>query len=251
MSQSVLVTGAAGGIGSALVKLFASSGWEVLGSDHPDISPPPSIHRLCCGWIPANLENFVQDEEQLNNFQSKVLLSTKDNPLTAIIHNAALQQLGSFCDLTNDDWYKTYAVNVLAPVAISRSLMPELRKNRGSIVHIGSIHSSLTKSGFTAYASSKSALAGLVRAMSVELGGYVRVNGIEPAAISTPMLEAGFSENPQLKSQLESFHPTGAIGSPEDVARSVLFLVNSKNRFLNGCLLPLGGGIHNRLHDPV
>jgi NAD(P)-dependent dehydrogenase (short-subunit alcohol dehydrogenase family) len=118
-------------------------------------------------------------------------------------------------------------------------------------VHIGSIHSQLTKPGFTAYATSKAALAGLTRAMAVELGGTVRVNAIQPAAIATPMLEAGFADAPHLKSQLDAFHPTGAIGSPADVARAVLFLLDPVNSFLNGCVLPLGGGIHSRLHDPV
>ena len=149
------------------------------------------------------------------------------------------------------DWYETISVNLMAPVAISRALLPILKTNSGSIVHIGSIHSQLTKPGFTAYATSKSALAGLTRAMAVELGASVRVNAIEPAAIATPMLEAGFLDTPALKAQLQAFHPTGAVGSTSDVARAVLFLLDPANSFLNGCVLPLGGGIHNRLHDPA
>ena len=61
------------------------------------------------------------------------------------------------------------------------------------------------------------------------------------------MLEAGFADNPALRAQLEAFHPTDAIGRPEDVARAVLFLLDPANSFLNGCVLLLGGGIHNRL----
>ena len=87
--------------------------------------------------------------------------------------------------------------------------------------------------------------------MAVELGGRIRVNAIEPAAISMPMLEDGFENNPNLSTQLEEFYPTGSIGAPKDVANAVLVLLHPINSFLNGCVLPLGGGIHSRLHDPV
>jgi NAD(P)-dependent dehydrogenase (short-subunit alcohol dehydrogenase family) len=143
------------------------------------------------------------------------------------------------------------SINLLAPVMISRVFLPYISNHGGSILHIGSIHSHLTKPGFTSYATSKAALAGLTRAMAIELGASVRVNAIEPAAISTPMLEAGFADFPELKDKLEKFHPTGSIGSPEDVARAVLFFLDPQNLFLNGCILSLSGGIHNRLHDPA
>ena len=249
--KTVLVTGAAGGIGAGLVEALAQAGWMVLGSDHP--STPPSKHlRNCCkDWIPADLESLSRDPHQLELFRLAVLSATDNGALKAIVHNAAVQHLGSFEQLGLADWHQTLAVNVMAPVAISRALLPQLKRQLGSIVHIGSIHSQLTKPGFTAYATSKAALSGLTRAMAVELGRSVRVNAIEPAAIITPMLEAGFADSPDMHAHLEAFHPTGTIGKPADVARAVLFLLDPVNRFLNGCVLPLGGGIHSRLHDPV
>jgi NAD(P)-dependent dehydrogenase (short-subunit alcohol dehydrogenase family) len=247
-NKTVLVTGATGGIGAGLVVALAEAGWAVLGSDHPATPPATSI---CQRWIPADLAALTHDTGLLEAFRAAVLSATEDAGVMAIVHNAALQRLGSFEQLSASDWHETMAVNLLAPVVISRALLPELKRHRGSIVHIGSIHSELTKPGFTAYATSKAALAGLTRAMAVELGGSVRVNAIEPAAIATPMLEAGFADAPELKAQLEAFHPTGAIGIPADVARAVLFLLDPANRFLNGCVLPLGGGIHSRLHDPA
>jgi NAD(P)-dependent dehydrogenase (short-subunit alcohol dehydrogenase family) len=251
MPETVLVTGAAGGIGSGLVAALAAAGWAVLGSDHPTARPDPDTLQHCLDWIPADLAALSRQPDHLEAFKSAVLTATAGRNFMAIVHNAALQRLGSFEQLTAMDWCETLDVNLMAPVAISRALLPLLQRQRGSIVHIGSIHSQLTKPGFTAYATSKAALAGLTRAMAVELGGSVRVNAIEPAAIATPMLEAGFADAPHLKSQLEAFHPTGAIGSPADVARAVLFLLDPANRFLNGCVLPLGGGIHSRLHDPA
>lgn len=251
MKKAVLITGAAGGIGAGLVQAVAAAGWAVVGSDHPAVTPTNNTRQLCQSWIPADLVAVSQEQEDLETFKTAVLSATQDIDIMSVVHNAALQRLGSFQQLSTTDWHETMAINLIAPVAISRMLLPHLQLQRGSIVHIGSIHSQLTKPGFTAYATSKAALAGLTRAMAVELGGSVRVNAIEPAAIATPMLEAGFADAPELKAQLEAFHPTGAIGSPADVARAVLFLLDPANSFLNGCVLPLGGGIHSRLHDPA
>lgn len=251
MRNSVLVTGAAGGIGASLVQALSAAGWSVLGSDKTVSSPASYIANFCQAWIPADLAVFGHDSRQLENFKNSVLSHTQGLGPAAIVHNAALQRLGSFSQLSAVDWHETMDVNLIAPVLISRALLPQLIHQRGSIVHIGSIHSQLTKPGFTAYATSKAALAGLTRAMAVELGGAVRVNAIEPAAIATPLLEAGFADSPDLRSQLDKFHPTRSIGSPDDVARAVLFLLDPVNTFINGCVMALGGGIHSRLHDPA
>lgn len=249
--NTVLITGAAGGIGVGLVEALVEAGWSVLGSDHPSASPSEHLLKRCQAWIPTDLGALSHDPHHLETFRAAVLSAVGNDELMAVVHNAAVQRLGSFEQLGLSDWQETLDVNLMAPVAISRALLAMLKRECGSIVHIGSIHSQLTKPGFTAYATSKAALAGLTRAMAVELGDSVRVNAIEPAAIATPMLEAGFAAAPELKAQLEAFHPTGAIGSPEDVARAVLFLLDPANSFLNGCVLPLGGGIHSRLHDPA
>lgn len=251
MDKIVLVTGAAGGIGVGLVESLSAAGWSVLASDGPFASPPSHVVKLCKAWISADLGTFSHDSRQLEEFKSSILSVTSGAGLAAIVHNAALQRLGLFSQLATRDWHETLEVNLIAPVLINRALLPHLSKQDGSIVHIGSIHSQLTKPGFTAYATSKAALTGLTRAMAVELGGSVRVNAIEPAAIATPMLQAGFADSPELKVKLEAFHPTGSIGSPADVARAVLFLLDPANTFINGCVLPLSGGIHCRLYDPA
>lgn len=250
-TRSVLITGAAGGIGSAIVSDLQQQDWQVIASDHPSACPAADGHPATGAvWLPADLEQLASGGEKLEVFAARVAELTGVAPLLAIVHNAALQRLGAFAELSVADWQASLAVNLLAPVAISRSLLPQLIASGGSIVHISSIHSQLTKAGFTAYATSKAALSGLTRAMSVEIGGQVRVNAIAPAAIRTPMLEAGFADQPEGLAQLERFHPSGSLGCPSDVARAVRYLIDPANRFLNGCCLELGGGIHNRLHDP-
>jgi NAD(P)-dependent dehydrogenase (short-subunit alcohol dehydrogenase family) len=250
----LLLTGAAGGIAASILEHLTTGGWSIVATDHPDAlgaaaATDPATDPI--HWIHADLQTLSSDPKALHAFEAQVRTCLNGHPLHAVIHNAALQRLGSFAHLSVADWQATLAVNLLAPVAISRLFLEDLIATKGSIVHISSIHSQLTKAGFTAYATSKAALSGLTRAMGVELGDRVRVNAIEPAAIRTAMLEAGFADHPDDMAALAAHHPTGAIGEPKDVARAVAFLLDPTNRFLNGCVLQLGGGIHARLHDPI
>ena len=65
------------------------------------------------------------------------------------------------------------------------------------------------------------------------------------------MLELGFKESKNMREELLTYHPTNCIGKPDDIARAVLFLLDEDNRFINGCIMEVGGGIHSRLHDPA
>ena len=248
---TVLVTGAAGAIGYEITRFLNESGYVVIGTDHPDKIPKKDHLDCCSSWIPQDLETLCKNESNAKEFCDSVLLKSSNSPFVGIVNNAAIQILNKFSDLTLKDWMSSLEINLIAPILLSRNLLNELEKNSGSIVNIGSIHSCLTKSNFVAYSTSKAALAGLTRSMAVELGNKVRVNGIDPAAISTPMLDMGFLNKNELKLKLNSYHPTGYIGNPKDVALAVKFLLDSSNGFLNGCIIDLSGGIKNRLHDPL
>lgn len=251
MVKSVLVTGAAGGIGQVLVNELARDGWFVIATDRPNLFSDFFDDFENVRWIPFDLESVSLNNGELNTFKSRILECLPPASTFSIVHNAAVQRLGTFEELSFDDWNQSLLVNLMAPVVLNKLFLPILSKSSGAIVHIGSIHSTLTKPHFTAYSTSKAALAGLTQSLAIELGSSVRVNSIEPAAIKTPMLEAGFEKSPGLMDQLNAFHPTGSIGTPKDVSDAVKFLLNPQNTFLNGCVLQLGGGIHHRLHDPA
>jgi NAD(P)-dependent dehydrogenase (short-subunit alcohol dehydrogenase family) len=86
--------------------------------------------------------------------------------------------------------------------------------------------------------------------MAVELGSLIRVIELQPAAVSTSMLEAGFASSPDLRKRLDEYHPTGRIGSPEEIAEVVGSLIETDAHFLNGAFVNMDGGISVRLHDP-
>ena len=248
---AVLVTGAAGAIGHEISRFLLESGYEVIGTDHPDKTPKKEILDFCSYWIPQDLKILCENEQFAKEFCDLVIFKANNSPLVGIVNNAAIQVLKDFSNLSLKDWMLSLEINLIAPILLSKNLINELEKNSGSIVNIGSIHSCLTKSNFSAYSTTKAALSGLTRSMAVELGKRVRVNGVDPAAISTPMLDMGFMGKNELKLKLNSFHPTGSIGNPKDVALAVKFLLDSSNSFLNGSIIDLSGGIKNRLHDPL
>ena len=246
MKKSVLITGAFGGIGQSLCSFFQSKNWKVIGIDvrcpknggipHCDISFDLDLKVFCTDN--AYKERWI---EQLN----------KEIPiLNGLINNAAVQLLNSFEDVKLTDWNETLQVNLTGPMLLSQVFLSKLRASNGSIVNISSIHERLTKPSFISYATSKSALVGLTQAMAVDLSGKVRVNCISPAAVETPMLKQGFSDNPEGYAKLNEYHPVGRIGTPSEVAELAFFLIAGEAKFITGANFQIDGGISKRLHDP-
>lgn len=244
MKPAVLITGACGGIGSALCDVFADAGYRVVGIDLAARSGFPY------DVIPCDIRTIAQSEQAADELRVKVLELTNGR-LEALINNAALQIVKPSSELTRDDWAATLDTNLMAPFWLSRLFLPELQSTRGSIVNIGSIHAKLTKRQFVAYATSKGALETMTRAMALDLAPHVRVNAIAPAATDTPMLRAGFAGQPEKFAELERYHPLGRIATPEEVAQVALFLAGLKAGFMTGTTIGVDGGIAGCLSDPA
>ena len=243
MQKSVFITGVNGGIGQALAETFKNASYFVYGTD----MGAQECHA-CDTYFDIDLDRFVADSAYQREQERLIMLSVTS--LNVLINNAAVQILDSLSDINKADWQSSLNVNLSAPLYLSQLFFDLLKREKGSILNIGSIHQDLSKKSFISYASSKAALAGLTKAMALDSGADIRVNGIKPAAISTEMLKAGFEKNPDKLKELESYHPTNNIGDPNDVARLALFISDDANKFLNGSLISLDGGISSSLHDP-
>lgn len=242
-----LITGAAGGIGRTLVTSFREAGYRVVAADRND--QPEGM--LCDRYVNVDLEQFVVDEPYAASVISEIRSEIDSGALHALVNNAAIQILGGTASLTRSDWRTTLDVNLIAPFLLTQAFLPELERARGAVVNISSIHATLTKVGFVAYATSKAALSGMTRALAIDLGARVKVNAIEPAAIDTDMLRAGFCGNEAAFRELEAAHPCGSIGDPESVSRLALMLADAESHFLHGACIEVSGGIGARLHDPA
>lgn len=238
-----VVTGAGGGIGSALCSVFKSAGYRTLGLD--------VRQTLADVTVIVDLTRFCRDESYATGVVNELREELGGGALKALVNNAAVQILKSSENLSVDDWQRTLDVNLLAPFLLTQRLLPQLMSAGGSVINISSIHEKLTKPGFVAYATSKAALSAMTRNMAVDLGPKIRINGICPAAIETPMLRAGFEGREEEFMQLAASHPSGRIGTPEEIARVALFLASDDCAFMTGSLIEVNGGIASRLHDPI
>ena len=238
-----LITGAAGGIGCAMVCAFEAAGWQVVSTDLQPLAR--------AGHLVLDIATFTDPTRADHQRAVAALQAATGGRLKALVANAAHQVVKPSDALTAVDWQQTLGVNLLSPFWLAMAFKSELAANQGSFLAISSIHARLTKPGFVAYATSKAALSGMVRALAVELGSQVRCNAICPAAIATPMLVAGFDGQPEALAALQAFHPVGRLGQPDEVAQAALYVCSDAAGFLNGACLDLSGGIGARLHDPV
>ena len=241
-----LVTGANGGIGKAIAICFAENGYSVIATDITEFT----VETENIVNLNIDLEQIVLDEQYAKDFAAKVDAITSGEGLTALINNAAIQVLGSVKEVTRRDWLTSMNVNVSAPFFMSQLFLNSLKENKGAVVNVSSIHALQTKRNFVTYATTKGALSSLTRNMAVDLGNAVRVNAIEPAAVSTEMLRAGFEGKEDQFKLLEAFHPIARIASPEEVAQLALFLCTDKASFIHGACINATGGIHGCLSDP-
>ena len=249
MIKVAVITGSSGGIGQALVKTYLSDGYFVLGLDINPSELPISDHYE---EIDVNLLMFSKDISYRDSILENIkeILPDKVNKFV-LINNAAEQILKSVAEIQWQDWENSLAVNTVAPFFLVQGLTEELIASSGHVINISSIHAKLTKKNFTCYSASKSALEAVTRSLALEISPMgVSVNAIAPAAISTEMLKASFNDEPKKLLELESYHPSTSIGTPEQVAIFAKSITDQKCGFLTGAVFDFNGGISGRLHDP-
>ena len=249
MSKVAIITGSSGGIGLALVKTFLADGYFVLGLDK-DLSKPNISESYA--EIEVNLLTFAKDasyRDSVLGIIKKRLPSEMDQ--FVLINNAAEQILKSVTNIRWKDWENSLAVNTVAPFFFVQGLTKELIASSGHVVNISSIHAKLTKTKFSCYSASKSALEAITRSLALELSPMgVSVNAVAPAAISTEMLKASFKDQPEKLLELKRYHPAGDIGTPGQIASFVKSIADQRGGFLTGSILEFNGGIAGQLHDP-
>lgn len=239
--RTMLLTGASRGIGHATVKRFSAAGWRVITcSRHPF---PEN-----CPWemgpedhIQVDLADAGNTLEAIDEIRSRL----PQGRLDALVNNAGISpkgmggsRLGTIeTDLA--DWQKVFQVNFFAPVMLARGLIAELESAKGSVVNVTSIAGSRVHPfAGAAYATSKSALAGLTREMAADFGPRgIRVNAISPGEIDTAILSPGTDK---LVAQI----PLRKLGTPEEVAKAIYFLCSEQSSYVNGAEIHINGGQH-------
>lgn len=245
--KSVLITGIAGGIGSATATLFKKNGWYVIGTD---IKKEDSKKTITDEFYNIDLSKY-SDIKKLCH-----LISNKHNVLHVIVNNAAIQISKKITDLNIKDLNITFAINIRPIFLLAKFLYPLLKNNNGSIVNISSVHAVATSKKISAYATSKGAILALTRAMALDFAeDNIRVNAVLPGAVKTDMLYQGLDRGhlggKNLKEKLDVLsrsHPLFRIGEPEEIAQMIYFLSDkNKSSFITGQGFIVDGGVMAKL----
>ncbi|MFF0773140.1 SDR family NAD(P)-dependent oxidoreductase [Nonomuraea wenchangensis] len=232
-AHSFVVTGASGGVGSAIAEHLSSIGHVINLDPTPARSANPRVHHV---------EGDAGDPAAA---AAAAQLAEKHGPLSGWVNNAAIFRDASLATATAEQISALIALNLnLAVVGCHTAVQHFLSHSRpGSIVNVSSHQAQRPVRGALPYATAKAAVEGLTRAAAVDHGPQgIRVNAVALGSITTARYEEYRREHPEADQQMAALHPLGHVGQPLDVAHAVAFLLSAESAFITGAVLPVDGG---------
>ncbi|TDI50555.1 MAG: SDR family oxidoreductase [Acidobacteria bacterium] len=228
MNGSIVVTGAARGIGQAITgRLAANPSFTVIGVD---IAP-----ELALAEDIVAVQVDLTSDDGIDSVHEAV--EAANMPLLGVVNNAGITRDSRLVNMTDENFKSVLDVNLGAAYRLSTDLAP-LMTEGGSIVNIAS-RAYLGNFGQFNYSMSKGGVVGLTRAMALSLAPHVRVNAIAPGLIGTEMAMA-IPED--VLEQMVSAIPLGRMGTPEEIANVVWFLLTPLSSYITGHVVVVGGG---------
>jgi len=237
-----VVTGAAQGNGRAIAMGLARAGARIAIGDIDGAGAERTAQEIAALGIPVFAARLdVGDAAACKAFAAEVKEAL--GPASILVNNAGIIRRGAIDDADfAAGWAAMFRVNVEGCVNMVRALLPQLRDTQGRVVNLGSIASFVATGTTAAYPASKGAVLQLTRSLAAELApDGIRVNGIAPGVIATPMTEATRA-NPKVLGRFLAHTPMGRVGEPEELVGPVLFLVSSLSSYVTGVMLPVDGG---------
>ena len=252
VAQKALVTGANSGIGRGVAIALGQAGADVVvnyveGDDTAD-AVVAEIEKAGAKAIKLKADVSKEDEVAALFAQAVKTFGTVD----ILVANAGLQRDSAFKDMTLDEWNKVLSVNLTGQFLCARQAVREfLRRGpvpsvscaTGKIIHMSSVHQEIPWAGHANYATSKGGIKMLMESLAQEVAPRgIRVNGIAPGAIRTPINTSAWKTKSAYDS-LMTLVPYGRIGEPEDIARAAVWLASDDSDYVVGTTLFVDGGM--------
>ncbi len=241
---SALVTGGASGIGEATVCELARAGAQVWIAD----IQLQAAEKLAAGLTTRGLQAHAVRMD-VTDAASIGAVAAKIERLDVLVNNAGIGHVGSVETTEAEDFDRLMNVNVRSVYLVTRAMLPLLlaSERKGSIVNIGSVAGLIGIRQRFAYCTSKGAVLAMTRQLAVEYPRQLRVNAICPGTVETPFVEGYLdkyhaNEKEKVREELRARQPIGRLGTPEDVAAMVRYLVSPEASFITGSLMTIDGG---------
>jgi len=244
---TALLTGAAGGIGRAIVKRLLAEGVKITITDR-DSEALARVVKEAEGQgvvhaVPGNLLDA--------GFRKSLVAASVERfgRLDVLINNAGIMSGGLPDQITDEKWNQVNDINVKAPFFVAQEAIPHLIATQGAIVNQSSILGIRAYHALAAYTASKAAVVGMTIALAVDLAeSGVRVNALCPGSIDTPMPWSyatsvlGPGKDDEARAAFTARHLIKRLGTPDEVAAAAVFLASQDASFITGVALPVDGG---------
>jgi len=235
--RRVLITGGAGGIGTATAVRFLEEGARVVTLDRDGAALSRLVSELpgLSGTIQADVSNPDDVAHAFDEMDDLV------GGLDILINNAGISTRHGFLDITPKDWREVIDVNLTGVFFVAQQAARRMLEGDGGVIlNMGSTNGLIGYPYYADYNASKAGVIELTRTMALELGPKVRVNAICPGFILTPMQAAEYTD--QMQSAFAAKLPLNRLGRPQDVAALFAFLASDDAAFITGQCFVIDGG---------
>ena len=239
--QCVCITGSTHGIGFGIAEAFAKKGAKIVINSHEkDNGALDKLKKLTeCYFVQSDLSTIDGNKKLIQ--EAKVKLGKIDT----LINNAGTFQDTDFENVNEEKFDKTFNLNVRGYMFTSQEFVKQISndQNNSSIICIGSSNSLAAEKNSVMYDTSKGAVLMMVKSMAVSLASKnIRVNGIGPGILETPLTSAGLNKGKN-KKIISAQIPLGRIGEPSDIGGAAVFLASEEAKYITGQMLYVDGGI--------
>lgn len=236
-NRRVLITGGAGGIGTATAARFLEEGARVVLMDKNQ-----TACRLVEEELPSLEPSILADVSDADSVEKAFTkLDALFNGLDILINNAGISVRNPFLDITPEQWQTVISVNLNGMFYVAQQAARRMLAGDGGVIlNMGSTNGVMGYHYYADYNASKAGVIELTRSMALELGPKIRVNAVCPGFIMTPMQEAEYT--PEMRRAFEEKLPLRRLGRPEDVAALFAFLASDEASFISGEYIVIDGG---------
>jgi pteridine reductase len=237
-NKVVLITGGARRIGEAIVRLLHAQGAKVIVHYKNSSDDATTLHEELNDERTGSMRLIQGDLKDISSIRNLTREAIQGmGSLDALVNNASAFSPTPISSTTEDQWQSIMDINLKAPFFLSQAVAPYLKKTKGCIVNITDIYADRPLVDHPVYSASKAGLVSLTKSLARDLGPEIRVNAVAPGAILWPENQGDEVSHQRLISST----PLKRKGSPDDIARSLLFLIADAN-FITGQVINVDGG---------